>query len=90
MKYNPLSIGSDLSQMTMGEAARKCGPSFTYDLRVHERDVIWVRQMLKTWGAATEGNPLAPYVNLQFDNELLTYEWYVSANGVSFGSRGPT
>jgi hypothetical protein len=90
MKYQPaLSIGCDLNQTTMGEAARKCGPSFTYDLHVHERDVFWVRQMLKKLGAATEDNPFAPYANLQIDNELLTYEWYISANGLSFGSRGP-
>lgn len=90
MKYAALPIGCDLSQMTMGEAARKCGPSFVYNLYVHERDAVWVRQFLKNLGASTEHNPLSPYVNLLFDNELLTYEWYVSANDLSFGSRGPT
>ena len=91
MKYEQLmaGIGCDLSMTTLGEAAGRCGASFIYDLYVLERNVIWERELLKESACAVRDDPLAPYVNLHFDNDLDIYEWYLQANGNSVGSCGP-
>jgi len=86
MQYEPLVPACDISGSSLGWAAQKCGPAFVYDLYVREANCVWVRGLLKDINADTKDNPLAPYINLLFDNRLGPYEWYLSANGKCFGS----
>ena len=87
-KYEPLQTRCDLSGQSLGWAAQTIGPSFFYDLYIHENSMFWVRTMLRQLNADTRENPLAPYINLRPDNECGPYEWYLSANGKCVGSQG--
>jgi hypothetical protein len=88
MKYTPLPIRMDLTEVAMQEAAHRLGPAFVYELHVRDSMVVHARGFMKKMNADTQGNPFAPYVNIATDNDLSTNEWYVTANQNSVGSKG--
>jgi hypothetical protein len=88
VKYAPLPVRMDLSDVAMQEAAHRLGPAFVYELHIRDSMVVWTRGFLKKMNADTQGNPFAPYVNIVMDNDLIPHEWYVTANGKSVGSAG--
>ena len=88
MKYESIYPQCDLTVSTLELAALKLGPAFIFDLYVAERNIIWVRSLLKGILADVRDNPLAPYINLHIEVGMGIYEWYLSANGKSVGSVG--
>ena len=86
------SICCDCCGFTIGLAAEKLGAAFVYELYVHPSAFHERKCMLQQMGAATAGNPLAPYVNLHEDSNLPIYGWYLRHHGQdhAVGSRGAT
>jgi len=80
----------DLSGKTLEAAACKLGPSFVYDLHIHPHNVVWVRNLVRHVMADVKENPLAPYINIIEDQEMLPrYAWCLAAGGKAFGSMAP-
>ena len=80
----------DLSITSIGWAAQRVGPSFTYELWIHPDRVVEVVNFLRHHGMMHERNPLSPYVNVQPTDGLEITEWYLVANEKCVGSRGIT
>lgn len=78
----------DLSQTPLEEAAPFLGPSFFYELYVHPNAAAYARRLIREWGAEHLGHPFAPAINLHVDLSLGRDEWYITANGNSYGSPG--
>jgi hypothetical protein len=83
-----ISVPCSLSQVGMEEMALYLGPSFVYELTVHPAMELEAVNVLKNYGAATVGNPMAPYVNLKTDLTLEPREWMMEANGRCAGTTG--
>lgn len=70
------------------EAALKLGPSWTYEVNVAPRLQAMARKILRTYAAAHQDNPFAPWVNLFVAQSYGTSGWSVSANGKMVRSKG--
>jgi len=78
----------NFSKTALEMAVVKLGPAWIYNLYVSEVEMIEARNLLRSLAAQYVDNPLSPYVNVHIDPENKPQEWYVEANGKSFGSIG--
>ncbi len=88
VKYYPLRPAHRMNLQGIALAARRVGPAFLYDLRVHPDDLLTARAVVREQVFATDGNPLAPSINLVADPDLAIDEWYLEANGKACGCQG--
>jgi hypothetical protein len=66
-------------------AMLELGPSFTYTLYVHPRELLSYQHHIREWVGNVE---LAYGLNICEHPKLDFFEWYVEANGRRVGSKG--
>jgi hypothetical protein len=85
--YRQLPTPIDLSISAVEWAAVSgLPPAYVFELHVPPHLVPTANLMCRQMGATTQGNPLAPYVNVVADERLKRYEWFIKSGDVSIGS----
>lgn len=88
--YEPVqSIPCNLSKHSLELAARKIGPSFTYNLYVHSIRLLQARNIVWSIVAHVQKNPFAPYVNIIECPVFGEGEWCLEAGDKRCGSSLP-
>jgi hypothetical protein len=85
-RYTPLAgVFVGLSPVSIREAMFALGPSFTYTLHVHPRELLSMQHHLREWVGESE---LAHGFNVVDDHLVDPWEWYLCANNRCVGSKG--
>lgn len=88
MYFEKLVVNTDLSLCALEEAASLLGPSFMYDLYVHECQLLYTRRLLRSFGAELKDHPFSPYINLHTFCFKRPTTWVLCANERKVGSEG--
>lgn len=86
MKYEPFQIQTDMSLVSLQEAAMHVGPEFVYNLHIHPSRHFEASNLVAS--AMVRGNPLQPHINIVHDLSLGPYEWYLRTPKRAVGSPG--